>query len=43
MLRENSEQLEAAGDESMLQAELIKKIDSLNRLRAALNNKLGRV
>ena len=43
MLRENSEQLGAAGDDIMLQTELIKKIDTLNRLRAALNNKLGRV
>lgn len=43
MLRKCSSDLEAAADDVEAQIRLIKKIDDLNRLRARLNNRLGRV
>lgn len=43
MLRQCSADLEAAPDDVEAQIRLIKKIDDLNRLRARLNNRLGRV
>lgn len=43
MLRKCSADLEAASDDVEVQIGLIKRIDDLNRLRAKLNNRLGRV
>lgn len=43
MLRKCSSELEAASDDVEAQVRLIKRIDDLNRLRARLNNRLGRV
>lgn len=43
MLRKCSSELEAASDDVEAQIRLIKRIDDLNRLRARLNNRLGRV
>lgn len=43
MLRKCSSDLEAASDDVEAQIRLIKRIDDLNRLRARLNNRMGRV
>lgn len=43
MLRKCSSELEAASGDVEAQVRLIKRIDDLNRLRARLNNRLGRV
>ena len=43
MLNDSSARLETAGDDIQLQMDMLKRIDMLNRLKTAINNKLGRV
>lgn len=43
MLNDSSSRLETAGDDIQLQMDMLKRIDMLNRLKTAINNKLGRV